>query len=76
MSRYISEGRLNEYYEVVFAEMVADGTLSFDAVFFDAGRWYEIDTLADLHEAEHLFARLRSGAGRSLMVTQPVNTHA
>ncbi|VAX23486.1 Phosphocholine cytidylyltransferase / Aspartate aminotransferase [hydrothermal vent metagenome] len=55
LSRYVSEGRLNEYYEVVFAEMIADGSLSFDAVFFDSDRWYEVDTMADLSEAEHMF---------------------
>jgi NDP-sugar pyrophosphorylase family protein len=57
LNRYISDGRVGEYYEAVFAEMVADGTLSFDAVFFDPDRWYEIDTMADLHEAEIMFGR-------------------
>lgn len=69
LSRYVSEGRLGEYYEAVFAELVADGTLCFDAVIFDAGRWYEIDTRADLHAAEDLFARLPVVAGRSLINT-------
>ncbi len=57
LNRYISDGRVGEYYEAVFAEMVADGTLSFEAVFFDQDRWYEIDTMADLNEAERMFAR-------------------
>jgi choline kinase len=56
LERYISSGRVNEYYESVFAEMVAGDSLSFEAVFFDNQRWYEIDTLEDLHQAEHLFA--------------------
>ncbi len=55
LDRRIAAGKVNDYYETVFAEMVADGSLSFDPVFFDDGRWYEIDTLADLHEAERLF---------------------
>ena len=76
LSRYVSDGRLGEYYEVVFAEMVADGTLSFDAVFFDADRWYEIDTRADLRAAEKLFSRPRSIAGRSLVVIEPAATVA
>ena len=59
LSRYVSAGRLGEYYEAVFADMVADGSLAFDAVFFDKDRWYEIDTLADLDEAEKLFGRPR-----------------
>ena len=72
LNRYISEGRLNEYYEAVFTEMVADGTLSFDAVFFDPDRWYEIDTMADLHAAEDMFTRPHSITSRSLMVAEPV----
>jgi choline kinase len=60
LTRYIMAGRLGEYYEVVFSEMVAERTLSFDAVFFDANRWYEIDTMADLFEAEAMFTPLRS----------------
>jgi choline kinase len=55
LEHYVSAGRVNGYYEAVFAEMVADGDLSFEAVFFDDQRWYEIDTLEDLHEAERLF---------------------
>ncbi len=54
---YISSGRVNVYYEAVFAEMVADGDLSFEAVFFDNQRWYEIDTPEDLLEAERLFPK-------------------
>lgn len=79
LGRYVSEGRLGEYYEVVFAEMVADGTLSFDAVFFDPGRWYEIDTIADLRAAENLFTRPRSVVNRSsqsLNVLEPAATVA
>ena len=56
LGRYIEEGRVNEFYERVFAEMIADGVLCFQAVFLDPKLWYEIDTLHDLHEAETLFA--------------------
>ena len=52
---YISVGRVNNYYETVFAEMVTDGSLNFQAVSFDNKPWYEIDTIADLTEAEKLF---------------------
>jgi len=57
LDRHISAGKVNDYYEAVFAEMVTDGSLSFEPVFFDEGRWYEVDTLADLHEAERLFPK-------------------
>jgi len=55
LDRYISVGRVNNYYEIVFAEMVANGSLYFQAVSFDNKPWYEIDTIADLAEAEKLF---------------------
>jgi choline kinase len=55
LERYISAGRVNEYYETVFAEMIAESNLSFKPVFFDAGRWYEIDTFKDLQESELIF---------------------
>lgn len=56
--------------------MIADGTLSFDGVFFDADRWYEIDTTADLCGAEGLFVRPRSAPNRTLIVTEPAATLA
>jgi NDP-sugar pyrophosphorylase family protein len=63
LEQYISAGRVGEYYETVFAELVAEGSLSFQAAFFDNECWYEIDTLEDLHEAERLFPTHR---GRSM----------
>ncbi|MEE8237883.1 MAG: phosphocholine cytidylyltransferase family protein, partial [Gammaproteobacteria bacterium] len=72
LSRYVSEGRLGDYYEAVFADMVADGSLAFDAVHFDVDRWYEIDTLADLKEAEKLFGAPRHVPGRSLAAVEPL----
>ena len=52
---YISTGRVNAYYETVFAEMIADGSLDFECVFFDKALWYEIDTLHDLRESARIF---------------------
>jgi hypothetical protein len=52
--------------------MVADSTLCFDAVFFDADRWYEIDTQTDLYAAEILFAQHPSIANSPLLITAPV----
>ena len=57
LAHYISEGRVNEYYEAVFADMVTDGMLSFETVFFNPDHWYEIDTIADLNEAERMFGK-------------------
>jgi len=52
----ISNGKVNDYYETVFAEMIADGSLTFEKVSFDSQPWYEIDTFKDLIEAEKLFS--------------------
>ena len=55
LNLYILAGRLNDYYEAVFRQMVAEKILSFQAVFFDHKPWYEIDTIEDLASAEKLF---------------------
>jgi choline kinase len=54
LDRHISNNMVNGYYETVFADMVNEGCLSFAPVFFDANRWYEIDTMADLRAAEQV----------------------
>jgi len=55
LNAYIRAGRVNEYYEVIFREMVAQKSLSLKAISFDGKPWYEIDTLEDLASAERLF---------------------
>jgi len=57
LDKHILENRVNSYYETVFAEMVADGSLSFNASSFDNKPWYEIDTIHDLKHAEKLFSQ-------------------
>ncbi len=57
LDRHISERKVKGYYESVLAEMVAEGNLTFAPVFFDANRWYEIDTIEDLIVAEKMFSR-------------------
>ncbi len=66
LSRHVKNGGLGEYYEVVFTELIADGTLAFDGVFFDSDLWYEIDTGEDLLEAESLFSTARSISSETL----------
>ncbi|OOY70036.1 phosphocholine cytidylyltransferase family protein [Solemya velum gill symbiont] len=58
LDQYVADNQVNEYYETVFADMVRDGSLEFDAVFFDKNKWYEIDCVKDLHEAELMFPRV------------------
>ncbi len=55
LNQFILAGRVNEYYEKVFRQLVIEKTLSLEAVFFDHKPWYEIDTLEDLASAEKLF---------------------
>ncbi len=55
LEQHISNGKVNGYYETVFSELVAEGSLHFTPVLFGNKRWYEIDTLDDLHEAEQIF---------------------
>jgi len=57
LDRYISDDRVKEYYEAVFSDMVADGSLTFEPVFFDENKWYEVDSVEDLAGAERIFPR-------------------
>jgi choline kinase len=57
LDRAITEGRVNEYYEVVLKDMVADGSLSLNCVTIDADRWYEVDSMDDLPGAERIARR-------------------
>lgn len=57
LDKYVNAKRTGDYYESVFAEMVADASLTLSPVLFDADSWYEIDTLEDLAAAELVFPR-------------------
>lgn len=58
LEQQILSGQVNDYYETVFEKMVADGSLSFKSVLFNAERWCEVDTVKDLHLAERIFSSL------------------
>lgn len=55
LNQYILAGRVNDYYEAVFQQMVLEKSLSLQAVHFDHQPWYEVDTIEDLASAEKLF---------------------
>ena len=57
---YISNGKVNEYYETIFKEMVANGSLSLEGVFFNPQYWYEIDTVEDLKNAECILDQIEA----------------
>ena len=63
LEQRIASGRVHDYYEVVFADMAAEGVLPFQAVHFDDGRWCEIDTPDDLVVAERLFSESETTTG-------------
>lgn len=63
LDQHVTAGQTGDFYEVVFAEMVADGWLTLTAVAFPTDRWYEIDSVADLHASELVFAGQQQAAG-------------
>ena len=56
LDQFVAAGRVTEYYEAVFEELVAEGSLDFLGVMFDENRWYEVDTIDDLRNAHVMFA--------------------
>ncbi len=71
LEQHISDGKVNDFYETVFAEMIADGSLSLETVSFDPKPWYEIDTIEDLAEAEKLFSADNYTTPKAVMLSQP-----
>ena len=71
LDQHIADGKVNDYYETVFAELIADGSLAFKIVSFDRKPWYEIDTLEDLAEAEKLFPADPYTITKTVTLTQP-----
>jgi NDP-sugar pyrophosphorylase family protein len=63
LDQHVAAGRTGFFYESVFEEMAADGSMHPAAVIFPSERWYEIDTLADLEAAELVFPRRLHLAG-------------
>ena len=65
LDQHVMAGQTGDFYEVVFAEMTADGCMAAEAIIVPTERWYEIDTVADLHAAELVF---RDGSNPREMV--------
>jgi histidinol-phosphate/aromatic aminotransferase/cobyric acid decarboxylase-like protein/NDP-sugar pyrophosphorylase family protein len=56
LCRQVDSGNVQAYYETVFCDLVADGTLpDLVAVDVSASRWYELDDYRDLEMAEFTF---------------------
>lgn len=56
LDRHVTAGHACSFHDIVFNEMVADGSMVLSAVIFPADRWYEIDTPADRDAAERLLS--------------------
>jgi choline kinase len=74
LGRAIADARLNEYYEVVLKEMLADGCLSLKCVVFDADQWYEVDAIGDLRGAERIARRISTPSLRSLSIQADISS--
>jgi histidinol-phosphate/aromatic aminotransferase/cobyric acid decarboxylase-like protein/NDP-sugar pyrophosphorylase family protein len=56
LCRQVDSGNVQAYYETVFRDLVADGSLpDLVAVDVSTSRWYEIDDYRDLEMAEFIF---------------------
>ena len=58
LDRHITAGHTGYFHDVVFAEMIEEGTMALEAVLFPEDRWYEVDTPADREAAEVVIAGL------------------
>ena len=72
LDQHISEGKINDYYETIFMEMIAAGSLSFEIISFDSKPWYEIDTIEDLAKAEKLFPSYIHTTTKAVSLAEPV----
>jgi len=64
LDRHVAAGHACSFHDIVFNEMIADGSMVLSAVIFPAERWYEIDAPADRDAAELVFSwRTRSARG-------------
>ena len=69
LDRHIAAGHAGYFHDVVFAEMIEEGSMALEAVVFPEDRWYEVDTPADREAAELVVGRLartsENAAGRT-----------
>ena len=58
LTRYVVEGKTDQYYEAVFAYLVSREVFELSILPTEATKWAEIDTVEDLELAEKLFAAI------------------
>ena len=55
LTRYVIEGKTDQYYEAVFADLISRGVFELSILRTEDTKWAEIDTIEDLELAEKLF---------------------
>ena len=63
LTRYVVEGKTDQYYEAVFADLVSRGIFELSILRTEATKWAEIDTIEDLELAERLFPSMVAPGG-------------
>ena len=66
LERHVAAGHTGYFHDVVFAEMIEEGSMALEAVLFPEDRWYEVDTPADQEAAELVVAGLPGTRERSV----------
>ena len=63
MEAFLNDGRTGQYYEAVFASLIASGRMEMAVLNTGNKKWAEIDTLDDLKKAEKMFAAAPAAIG-------------
>ncbi len=63
MEEFLQDGRADQYYEAVFANLIAAGQMNMAVMNTGDKKWAEIDTMGDLSDAEKLFAAASAAVG-------------
>lgn len=56
LDRWVQEGRLDQYYEAVLAELINDGTVTMNGADIGPKGWAEVDDVEDLRRLERKLA--------------------
>ena len=63
LSRYVVEGKTDQYYEAIFADLISRGVFELSVLHTEAVKWAEIDTIDDLELAEKFFPAMAVPGG-------------
>ena len=63
LSGFVEAGRIDQYYEAIFADLIAQHRLRMSVLGAAGFKWAEVDNREDLSAAEELFGRQARAAG-------------